>query len=158
MCLRHYKHMHSLGISFLSWKNSPSIKYALQIKFQVLTTERRYLVMGTAERLSNMYCTSVYRAKGSDEERKYEHWRLGEGRGRDLLYSSWKLWKIKTSPKISLSVKLRCQSALFSVDESNFCWFTFLTECSLQSKLRGTDFHFLSFAYSDLIVGSWHIW
>lgn len=41
---------------------------------------------------------------------------------------------------------------------NNFCWFTFLRERSLQSKLRGTDFHFLSFAYSDLIVGSWHVW
>lgn len=41
---------------------------------------------------------------------------------------------------------------------NNFCWCTFLRERSPQSKLRGTDFHFLSFAYSDLIVGSWHVW
>lgn len=35
-----------LGISFLSWKYSHSIKHALQAKFQVLTTDRRYLVTG----------------------------------------------------------------------------------------------------------------
>lgn len=54
------KHMHNLGISLLRWKYSPSIKYALQFKFKVLTTDRRYLAPGTAETLSNMFYASTF--------------------------------------------------------------------------------------------------
>lgn len=135
------------NISFELEIFTPSIKYALQFKFKVLTTDRRYLVYRYSwNTLKYVLCFYVYRADESDKDRKYSHWSLGEGRGIDLWYSSWKLWKIKTSPKISLSVKLRCQSALFSVDDrEQFLLIQFLSECSLQSKLRGIDFHFFIF-------------
>lgn len=71
--------MYPLGISFLSWKYSPSIKYVLQVEVQVLTTDRRYLVIDTAETLSNMFCT-VFTEQGSDKENMIiDDGRMGRG-------------------------------------------------------------------------------
>lgn len=78
--------------------------------------------------------------------------------GTDFSCSSGKFQKIKASPKISLSVKLRCQSALFLSMMETISVDSHFQGCSLQSKLGDRTFHFVSFswfAYADLTLRRW---
>lgn len=67
----------------MSWKYSPSIKYVLGFKFNILTADRD-LVIGIDEIPSNMLSLYVYRANKSDKDRM-RSLKCGEGRGTDFL-------------------------------------------------------------------------